>query len=297
MAFAEGSTQFDLTTALARQVGGKGVVPTTFKNCAGIEKINPTTNKTVVEGRPYQGGDAYGPKSVGVGFDSGAQIEGTFTFDMLPILLLGGMMVKGSTTVVNTSVQHHPLTPLKRNLALPLISIYEDWGESAPGTGILTIIKRDAKQTAWSITQAQADGVRFNSTYDALNEGPGAASPTVTLSTGYIIPDPNSTVLTYPSWFPAFTDACLENVGVNWNGTKVQGPFCIGSGERSGNYVTRMGFSGDMTLPLDSNTQPIYDNIIYGTDTPGADASQMTAAIKEGPLTIKWKSLDIIPSS
>src|SRR5689334_18253228 len=139
MAFAEGSTQFDLTVALARE-SGKGVVPTTFKNCAGIEKIDPTTNKTVVQGRPYQGGDAYGPKSVGVGFDTGAQIEGTVTLDMWPILFLGGFMTKDSTTTVATTAQRHTLLPLKRNLTMPLIALYEDWGETAPGSGILTII-------------------------------------------------------------------------------------------------------------------------------------------------------------
>jgi hypothetical protein len=207
------------------------------------------------------------------------------------------MATKGTTTTVNTTVQRHPWTPIKRNAGLPYLSAYDDWGESAPGSGIMTTITRDLKMISWNVSQAQGAAIEWNAAWAALNTGPGAASPTVTVDTGYHIPDPQSTVITYPSFFPTADKICLENWNVQWNANNTQGFFCVGSGERSDNYITRMGLSGDLVFSLTADMVQVYNYIMYGTASPASDSSQMKAGLQEGGLTTKMISLDTIAGS
>lgn len=297
MTVAPGFTQFDYTTALAKQGSGKGTAATTLKSGAGIEKTTDKATRQVVDGVPYQGGDAYMQEAVGVGFDVGLSFNGRVTLDMIPSLILSGMATKGTTTTINTTVQHHPWTPIKRNSGMPYLTGYGDWGETAPGSGIMTIIKRDLKATAWNITQAQAAAIEFTADFAGLNQGPGAASPTVTVDTNYHIPDPHSTVITYPAFFPTVDKICLESWNIQWNANPTQGFFCVGSGERSDNYITRMGLTGDLIFSLTTDMVAVFNTIMYGTATPTADTSQMKAGLQKGGLTFKIASLDTIAGS
>jgi hypothetical protein len=299
MSVAAGYTQYDLGWYLAKQ-SAKGSVPTTFKQAGGPTQITPNNNKNVIPGEPTLGGGAYQNKAVGTGFDTGLQVTGIWTLDILPALILAGLAVKGTTTTVNTTVQHHPYTLLTRNSNMPYLSDYEVWGEVTPGTGIQTILRTDLRLTAFSLTISTTDLIKFSATYAGLNEGPGAASPTLVANLTYNNPVPVDTVnnlFTFPSFFPVAANVCLESVTINWNANPVQGPFCLGSGERSDNYITRAAWSLDFSFMNTTDMVAVYDSIVYGSSSPTANARQMTTAIKEGAWSCLLNSAATIAGS
>lgn len=300
MAIAQGYVQNDRGVYFGVQ-SAKGTQQTTLKGAMSFTKFETTPNKELTNPEAYLGNGIYLPRAVGHSFMVNWTCEGWITLDLFPTFFFSVIGTKGSTT--GAGPYTHPYTLITRNINLKYLTILVVQGETSTGTGNQSVMLRDARITAFSFTISGGDAVKFTMSGIALNEGPGAASPTVTFNTGFNIPAPvdaTNNTYTYPTavGFPAsFANICVNSITVAWNATSQIGPACLGTGEHSDIFITGASWELTHAMQYDANTIPVYQQINYGTTSPSANTSALIPAIKEGAFSFTISSTTIAGGS
>jgi hypothetical protein len=292
---AQGTVQADTGLYFARQSSGKGVAATVLKGGLALVNFNNDTDIEKVDGEPMLGAGIYMQKGMGVSYVTNQSGNGWVTLDLFPAQIFSAFMTKGTST--GTAAYTHPYTLIDRNVNLPYLSILLVNGESAAGVGILTTLIRDVRLTSFGFTIDGTDAVKWDATWQGLNQGVGTGSETLSFNTAFNIPDANNAATTYtwPSWFPS--TYCLQNVNIKWQPAAGVNPPCIGSGQHGDIRIEKAGFVCTFRFQGDSDAATIYKQINYKAATGLSASAAMSAALKEGDFSFSLASQSLIPTT
>jgi hypothetical protein len=206
--------------------------------------------------------------------------------------------IKGTTTVLATSGFSTPYTMNTKNSTKKYLTIAEIENETSAGVGLLKRMVRDAVAGNCRITIVSKQAFTFEISGTGINEGPGAASGiTYSFNSNLHVPDISNSAnaLTYPSIMPS--GFCSSQVNLTYSANLTYGPNCIGSVEPSDILIDNARWTVDGQGIADTNFASFYKSVNYGTTSPAANTSALTAALATGALTIALVSDDIIASS
>lgn len=278
----------------------KGTPATVMKGASALTDFNMKPNKLIIPGRSVLGGGSYKQRSIGYGYDVDGDGSGWWTPDLFPALLWNTLATKGTTTAVGTTGYRHPYTLRTRNSTMGYCTVREVVGETSVGSGIMVLNSRDARITKFSVTIKGNDAQQFSFNLKALNAGPGEASPTLTFNTGFNPPNPGnvSNIVTFPAaWWPAWATLCLDHITISWDSGAVDGPVGIARGERADTFLPETGWELEFGLMMTTDMVQVFNEIYYGSNSPGATSGELSSALKEGGFFCKTVSDTTIPSS
>jgi hypothetical protein len=277
---------------------GFGVPATTFKGALGITSYEVTPAKTTIEGVPFLGSGIWRGQDIPTGATVNWRVEawGSLTQIMaLVATLCSG--VKGTTTTLATTGFSTPYTMNGKNSSkkYSTLAFVESEG-GTPGAGLKRITVRDAIAGNVVVTAQSGQVFSIVATGTAISMGPGAVS-TFSFNNNLHVPNLSNpaNVITYPSFFPA--GFCSTQFNMTYNVDLAYGPNCIGSPIASDILIDNARWTVEGSGIADTNFSSFHDSVWYGTASPAADTSQLTAKLQSGALDIVIVSDDIIASS
>lgn len=294
MAVGQGFVQADRGIYFGLQ-SAKGSAASTLKGAISFTKFTTTPQKDVVKGVPMLGRGNYMQQSVGAGFKVDFQAEGWVSLSLFPAFFLA--LVATKTTTGSSAPYSHAFALLAKAVLMKYATILVVYGESSMGSGVQTEMIRDCRIKSFSFKIVGGDAIKFTFSGSGLNEGPGAASPTLSFDSGIIFPVAVSSANTYthPSWFPTAANICVTELDIAWDANAVDGPVCInGTGERSDIFLPEAGWTLTHKFLYTTDMVVVYNWINYNTDTPSADTSQLSTAIQTGAFSVQLLANEII---
>ena len=279
----------------------KGTAATTFKAASGLTRLDYEPVKGSTKGVPMLGLGNWRNRAVGHSFAvKNGTCEGWMTVDLF-LALLYGMLGTKTTTGVSAPFSHAYAWFLK-NSTMKYLTIYVVDGETSTGTGISTEMIRDCKVSNIKYTFSGNDVIKFSFSFEGLNMGAGAASPTLTTTwlTTPSLPSPvdaTNNTWTWPSWFPASNTICNVSLDVTWAGNLIEGPPCIGTGESADLYIDQQSWDLGFKFLYTSDMVAVRNQILAGATTLSADASGLKPALKEGSFSYLVSSQDLAGGS
>jgi hypothetical protein len=276
-----------------------GTPATTLKGAMGITDYEITHNKDTIEGVAMLGTGIFRNQDIPTGVTVSWRVTGWGSITQLGSLLAwAGQGVKGTTTVAGTTGFSHPHTMNTKNSTKKYGTLAIVENETSAGVGLLKEFLRDAVASNLNVNIVSKQAFTFEITGSAINVGPGAASG-ISYSFNSALHVPNisnpANAITYPSIFPA--GFCSTQLNLTFAADVSYGPNCIGSVEASDILIGQARWSVSGSGIADTNFASFYKSVNYGTTSPSANTSAMTAALPTGALTIALVSDDIIASS
>lgn len=296
MAIGQGYVQADTGVYAALQ-SAKGSVASTLKGALSFTKFEVTEEKEVTETEAMLGYGIYHQRAVGRSFKVAGTAEGWTTLSLFPALVFG--MIATKTTTGSVAPFSHAYALLTRNINMKYASMYVVYGEASIGSGIQTKMIRDVRITSFTFTFGTTDAVKFSFNWEGLNEGPGAASPTLSFDSNFFIPAPvlATNTVTWPSWFPTAANICATQITLSWNANATDGPACLTTGEHSDIFLPLAGFDLAISTLYTSDMVQVVNQVNSLTASPSADATELSPNLKEGALSFLFNSLDVAGGS
>jgi hypothetical protein len=295
---AQGYILPDSSIYMALQ-SGFGVPATTLKGAMGITSYDITPNKDTIEGVAMLGAGYWRGQDIPAGVTVNWRVTGWGSLTQLAGFIANCCSgLKGTTTVLATTGFTHPFTMTARNNTKKYMTLAIVENETSAGVGLLKAMLRDCVAANVAITIQSKQAFTFEASGQAINEGPGAASGiTYSFNSALHVPNISSAanVLTYPSIFPA--GFCSTQLNLTYSANLAYGPNCIGAVEASDILVDNARWKVAGSGIADTNFASFYKSVNYGTTSPAANTSALTAALPTGALTILLASDDIIASS
>lgn len=296
MAIGQGFTLQDESVYFCKQ-SGKGVLGSAFKGGYALTTFEHTPTKNKVDGVPMLGGGIYMFKSMGLNTIQNFTAGGWITLDTFAAFIFSMFMSKATS---GSGPYTHVWSAITKNINMPYYSIAVVHGESStPGSGILTVFIRDARLTAFSFTISTSGAITWTASFMGLNMGVGAGTETFSFNGSFVIPDPaiGTTVLTWPSWFPASNTISCSSFTATLAANVTASPAGIGTGEAADILFDKAGWTLAFDFQSTSDMVAVYEWINFGAVSALSASSAMTTGLKEGAFSFVASSLDVIPTT
>lgn len=270
---------------------------TTFKTALGYTEYDVRPAKTTKEGEAYLGNGAWRGQDIPLGVTVKWSVNGQGSLtQVMAFVAIACSGVKGTSTTLATTGFTHPYTMNTHNSTKKYMTLAFVENESSAGSGLKTIMVKDAIASNVQITAQSGQTYGFTASGEAISMGPGAAS-TFSLNNVLHIPDLTNaaSVITYPSFFPV--GFCSTQFNMNYTADLSYGPNCIGSPTASDINFSNPRWTVDGAGIADTNFSQFFDTVWYDSTSPGSTANEIKAKLQSGALDIVLTSDDIIPSS
>jgi hypothetical protein len=287
------------SAAYAALQSGFGVAAPTMKGAVGITDYDVEPVKDTIEAVPMLGRGYWKFQDLPAGVSVNWSLNGWGSLTQLAAFIATFCSgLKGSSTTLATTGFSHPYTMNTKNASKKYMTLAIIENEASAGVGLKKIFVRDCVASSVVINIVSKQAFTFEARGYGINMGPGASSGiSYSFNNNLHVPDISNptNAITYPEFFP--DGFCSNQLTLTYTATLAYGPNCIGSVEASDIIIKDARWTVAGSGIADDNFAEFDDQVNYGTDTPGNDTSQLTAALKTGELSIELVSDDVIADS
>lgn len=281
------------------QQSGFGTPATTMKGAVGLTEYDIEPVKDTIEGVAMLGRGYWKFQDIPAGVSVNWSISGWGSLTQLAAFIASLCSgVKGATSTLATTGFSTVYTMNTHNSTKEYFTLAVIENEASAGVGLKKMFVRDCVASSVVINIVSKQAFTFEARGNGINMGPGAATGiSYSFNNNLHVPDISNpaNAITYPSFVP--TGFCSNSIVLTYTATLAYGPNCIGSVEASDIIIKDARWTAAGSGIADDNFATFDNEVNYGTDTPGNDTSQLTAALKTGDLNIEVVSDDIIASS